>query len=89
MSDNPNQPQEYDAVLGGQKSLPVQGVILGGIEGVKHRLSSSNIEARIVALGEALNYGEAGLSIVIQALDDKFRRVRHTAAQLLQERDES
>ncbi len=89
MSDNLNQPREYDVVLGGQMPPPVQGVILGGIEGVKHCLSSSNIEARISALGEALNYGEAGLDLVIQALDDKFRRIRHTAAQLLQERDET
>lgn len=65
MSDNPNQPREYDAVLGGQILPPVQGVILGGIEGVKYRFSSSNIEARISALGEALNYGEAGLNLVI------------------------
>lgn len=89
MSDNPNQPREYDAVLGGQTPPPVQGVILGGIEGVKHRLSSSNIEARTSALSEALNYGETGLNLVIQALDDKFRRVRHTAAQLLRERNEA
>lgn len=89
MSDNPNQPREYDAVLGGQTPPPLQGAILGGIAGVKHRLSSSNIEARISALSEAIEYGEAGLSLVIQALDDKFRRIRHAALRLLQERDEA
>lgn len=88
MSDNPNQPKEYDAVLGGQTLPPVQSVILGGIEGVKHRFNSSNIAARTAALSEALNYGEEGLNLVIGALDDKFRKVRHVAAQLLQQREE-
>ena len=36
MTNNQNQPREYDAVLGGQSPPPVEGAILGGIEGVKH-----------------------------------------------------
>ncbi len=90
MNDNQNQPTDYDAVLGGIKpSAPLQGAILGGMQGVKHRLSSSNLEARIAALSEALNYGEEGLNLVIAALDDKFRKVRHVAVQLLQAREET
>jgi len=88
MNGNQNQPREYDAVLGRiAPSAPLQGAILGGIQGVKHRLNSSNFEARIAALSEALNYGNEGLDLVIGALDDKFRRVRHVAA-LLQQRQE-
>ena len=37
---NPNQPKEYDAVLGGQNLPPAGSAILGGIEGVKRRLTS-------------------------------------------------
>ena len=53
MTNNQNQPREFDAVIGGEAPPPVQGVVLGGIEGIKRRLSSSNIEARIAALSEA------------------------------------
>lgn len=88
MTDYPNQPREYDAVLGGIAPPPLQGAILGGIEGVKHRLSSPIIEARVAALNEALNYGKEGLNLVIQALNDKLRKVRHAAAIILQEREE-
>ncbi len=90
MNDNQNQPTEYDAVLGGiAPTAPLQGAILGGMQGVKHRFNSSNIEARIAALSEALNYGEEGLNLVIAAIDDKFRKVRHVAVQLLQQREET
>lgn len=44
MSKNPNQPREYDAVLGGKTPPPVDGVVLGGLEGVKRRLNSNNIQ---------------------------------------------
>lgn len=89
MNDNSNHPREYDAVLGGTSQAPLQGVILGGMQGVKHRLNSPIIEARISALYEALNYGEEGLDLVIAALDNKFRKVRHVAVQLLQQREET
>ncbi|PSB34028.1 hypothetical protein [Chlorogloea sp. CCALA 695] len=88
MNDNQNQPTEYDAVLGGVSPPPSQGVILGGIQGVKHRLNSLSLEARIAALSEALNYGNEGLDLVTAALKDKFRKVRHAAMQLLKERRE-
>lgn len=86
--NNPNQPREFDAVLGNQSMPPFQGVVLGGIEGVKSRLNSSSPEARIVALREALNYGEAGLDLAIAALKDSSRLVQGSAYQLLRERKE-
>ena len=51
-----NQPKEYDAVLGGENQAPVDGVVLGGIEGVKRRLSNPQIKVRIAGLYQALNY---------------------------------
>ncbi|MBD1920740.1 STM4015 family protein [Microcoleus sp. FACHB-831] len=88
MNNNPNQPREDDAVLGGQAPPPVGGVILGGLEGVKNRLASSVVEARIAALSEALKYGEPGLELVIAALNDNSAQVHRRAFMLLRERPE-
>ena len=68
-----NQPKEYDAVLGNQA---LEGLVLGGIEGVKRRWVSSSVDQRIAALSEALNYGDAGLDLVIQALQDESKQVK-------------
>ncbi|MBE9128463.1 MULTISPECIES: HEAT repeat domain-containing protein [unclassified Coleofasciculus] len=83
MTNNPNQPRKDDAVLGGQSPPPVEGVVLGGIEGVKSRLASAVVEARIAALSEALHYGDTGLDLVIGALKDESEQVQHSASLLL------
>lgn len=88
MSNNPNKPQEFDAVLGGKAPPPVEGIVLGGLEGVKHRLTNPVVEARVAALSEALNYGEAGLDLVIGALKDELRQVHCSAYRLLRQRVE-
>jgi hypothetical protein len=70
----PNNPQADDAVLGGNTpaySYPV----LGGIAGVKWRLENAKIELKLLALSEAINYGNAGLDIVLQALRNEFGAV--------------
>ncbi|MEH1940432.1 MAG: GUN4 domain-containing protein [Nostoc sp.] len=67
MSENPNQPREYDAVIGGQAPPPVSGLVLGGIEGVKRRLDSTHSqEIRIAALSDALKYGKEGQELLNQ-----------------------
>lgn len=86
MPDNQNRPREFDAVLGGQEPPPVAGVILGGLFGVEYRLTSPVIEARIAALCEALNYGKAGLNLIIQALPDSSQQVQRFASRLLREK---
>ncbi|MDZ8109490.1 MAG: hypothetical protein RM338_28240 [Nostoc sp. DedQUE12a] len=83
MPDNHNQPKEYDAVLGGQVPSPVDGVVLGGIEGVKKCLASIFFKERITALENALKYGEAGLELLIQSLTDVSPEVQQTAENLL------
>ena len=85
MSNNPNKPQEFDAVLGGKAPPPVEGVVLGGLEGVKHRLTSTVVEARVTALSDALSYGEAGLDLVIGALNDSSQQVQRSASRLLRD----
>ncbi|VEP13179.1 conserved hypothetical protein [Hyella patelloides LEGE 07179] len=81
-------PKEYDLVLGGNNPPPVDGAVLGGIEGVKSRLASDNIQSQISALSEAFNYGDVGLDLVIDALSNYRREVRQNADRLLQQRDE-
>ncbi|AFY57555.1 WD40 repeat-containing protein [Rivularia sp. PCC 7116] len=86
MSDN--QPREYDAVLGGDSQAPVDGVVLGGIEGVKRRLKNPDVKARIAGLYQALNYGDAGLDLVIKALRNEKNLIRATAYIILKQRKE-
>lgn len=88
MAENPNQPREYDAVLGNQSLPPDGGVVLGGLEGLKQRFSRFTVEQKLVALSQALQYGEAGLELVIQALGDSAERVQWNAYSLLRERAE-
>ena len=82
------EPQEYDLVLGGNNPPPVDGVVLGGIEGVTSRLASDNIQSQISALSEALNYSEAGLDLVIEALSNYRREIRQNAYRLLQQKED-
>lgn len=83
MSDNINQPGEYDAVLG--LRLTYTGTaILGGIEGVKQRLLAPEVSHRIAALSEALKYGQSGQSLIIQALNDSDELVRNHASDILE-----
>ncbi|MEG4959059.1 MULTISPECIES: PspA/IM30 family protein [unclassified Microcoleus] len=84
--ENLDQPKPYDAVRGGQLPPPVGGVVLGGLAGVKHRLSSSVSEHRIAALTETLNYGDAGLKIVIQICQSETGPVQRAACDLLRKR---
>ena len=88
MPDHPNQPQQYDAVLGEQTPIRAGSAILGGLEGVKRHLDSAVEEQRIAALSEALKYGEVGLDLVIGALQDESEKLQKAAYLLLRERKE-
>jgi HEAT repeat protein len=81
-------PKKDDLVLGGNNLPPVDGVVLGGIEGVKRRLESHEIVVRIAAVEDALNYGEEGLDLVIRALQDESQQVQRYAYKLLRNREE-
>ncbi|MEG4270428.1 MULTISPECIES: formylglycine-generating enzyme family protein [unclassified Microcoleus] len=88
MTENQNQPREYDAVLGGQNPPPLGAAVLGGIPGVKSRLASPIVEVKISALSEALRHGRAGLDLIIGALQDESMQVKFAAYSLLKDRDE-
>src|ERR671933_685859 len=83
MHENPSQPRAYDAVLGNQASPPVDGAVLGGLPGVKRRFASGSVQQKVAVLCEALNYGQAGLDLLIEALIDDAEPVRRTALLLL------
>ncbi|AVH71454.1 WD40 repeat domain-containing protein [Nostoc sp. 'Lobaria pulmonaria (5183) cyanobiont'] len=83
-----NKPKEYDVIVGGHQPPPLGGVVLGGLEGAKHRLSSNILEERIAALYELFNYGESGLNLLIHALKDESEQVQNKAYSLLLSREE-
>ena len=87
--NNPQQPREYDAVLGGNSPSIEGAAVLGGIEGVKLRLQNPDSKVRIAALEQALNYGEQGLDLVIASLKDKSLEIQDTAYLLLRSRTET
>lgn len=83
MSESQN-PREYDAVLGGNSPPPIHGAVLGGIEGLNRRLKTGNKQQQIESLASALKYGDAGIDLLIEALNDEEIKVRAKAFQLLQ-----
>ncbi|MEH2201741.1 GUN4 domain-containing protein [Nostoc sp.] len=84
MSENPRQPKAYDVVLGGQNPPPVDGVVLGGIEGVKRRLAAAvSVEQQIAAVAEALKYGEVGTKLMFQILNPESEKMEFTVSSLL------
>ncbi len=89
MAENSNQPRRNDVVLGGQAAMPTDAIVLGGLEGIRHRLRSPNPQQRTIALSEALEHGQRGLNLVIRALGDRSAEVRQAAFSLLQDRTEA
>ena len=84
MTENQNQPREYDAVKGGEFPVPLGAAVLGGIPGVKSRLASPAVEVRIAALSEALKHGrKTGFDLIIGALQDESMAVKMAAYWLL------
>jgi formylglycine-generating enzyme required for sulfatase activity len=87
--NQPNQPRKDDAVLGGENPL-INAAVLGGIQGLKACLNSANssLEEKIAALKNAFNYGDEGLDIVIQSLQQNpLIEIKLVAYQLLKERE--
>jgi formylglycine-generating enzyme required for sulfatase activity len=86
--NHPQQPREYDAVLGGNSPSLEGAAVLGGIEGVKLRLQNPDLNVRIAALEQALNYGEQGLDLVIAGLKDESVEVQIQTYHILNSRIE-
>ena len=85
MSENNQHPREYDAVLGANSPPPENGVVLGGVEGLKRRLETGNIQQRVDCLADAAKYGDAGVDLLINALEDSEIQVRAKAFEILKD----
>ncbi|MGL5196444.1 MAG: hypothetical protein ACRC8Y_22875, partial [Chroococcales cyanobacterium] len=88
MPMNVEGPKYYDAVMGGHHSPPPGAAVLGGLTGIQTRLAVVDIPVKVSALKDALNYGQAGLELVIDALKDDSHTVRRSAFLLLKHRTE-
>lgn len=86
MLENFDRPKPYDAVRGGQLPPPVGAVVLGGLAGVKHRLSSSVSEHRIAAMKETLNYGDSGLEIIVKICQTETGATQQAACNLIRQK---
>jgi WD40 repeat protein len=84
MTNSPNSPTHNDAVLG--HSLQPDIAVLGGIEGLHQKLNSSLESVRVAALAQAEQYGQAGLALLAQSLQDSSLTVQKTAYRLLRDR---
>jgi len=65
------QPQPYDAVLGGQTQAPIDAAVLGGIQGVRQKLASDNEAVKKEGVLQALNYGEKGIEALFGVLEQE------------------
>ncbi|AFY92292.1 GUN4 N-terminal ARM-like repeat domain-containing protein [Chamaesiphon minutus] len=81
-------PNEFDAVLGNQGVVTQGSMILGGVEGLKQRLNSHSLQVKIAALEEAVNYGTAGLQVLLAYLDDRDLQIQNRVYELLESRSE-
>lgn len=79
------QPQETDLVLGGN---PVTSAVLGGIAGLRYRLTNSPVYLKVELLTQSQNYGEAGIDLLREYVTDSALIVRAKACQLLQAVDD-
>jgi len=86
MNNNPNLLRKFDAILGGSVPPPFEGVVLGGLEGVKQRMKSPVARERAATLIDAFRYGEAGLDLLIAALEDSSEQVQLFAGHLLKDK---
>lgn len=78
-------PQKSDATLGGKAPPPATGAILGGLAGARQRLESETLVARRAALVDALQYGEQGAELVIQALNALDEKIQRATARILRD----
>lgn len=76
-------PKDGDLVLGGQTANLTSSLVLGGIEGIKKKLTSNSEEVRCEALHQAVGYEEKGKAVIIKALQDPSTEVRWTAYRML------
>ncbi len=88
MTTSSNEPNQQDAILGGDAPVPAQAAVLGGLGPVQERLSSSDLATKFAAMKDCLNHGEAGFAELIPLLEDALPRTQWEAYRLLRTRPE-
>jgi hypothetical protein len=83
MTDSNLTPQPTDAVLGNDTPPATQAAILGGIEGLKQTLDRLEGDRKADVLVKAIDYGDAGIELLLEVLGDESKRVQDTALWLL------
>ena len=85
---NEPQPGEFDVLLGGTSNAPENALVLGGIQEEQQRYKNPDPKVRINAISQALNYGDEGVNLLLQALTtDESTDVKDAAYNLLSSRD--
>jgi hypothetical protein len=87
MSKN-ERPNEFDVVMGNRTIVADGSMVLGGIEKIVKRLDTDSIQLKILALKDAVNYGKAGLMLVLEHLDHEQFEIQNIAYSLLESRPE-
>jgi hypothetical protein len=83
-----DRPNEFDVVMGNQTMIPNGSMVLGGIEKIISRLDTDSIQLKILALKDAVHYGNAGLLVVLEHLDHEQFEIQNVAYSLLESRSE-
>ena len=79
----------HDAVMGGDSPVPVQAAVLGGLKPVKQQLNSDNLALKYAAMNHCLDYGQEGITEIINRLEDPLPRTQWEAYRLLRGRSET
>lgn len=87
MTNDSSLPEPTDLVLGGHLPPPSSGAVLGGIQGLRQRLADASPDQIVDLLPQSLNYGEAGIDVLVEAVHDAALIVRAKACQWLQRID--
>ena len=78
-------PQPTDATLGNNTPAPRNSGILGGIDGIHQKLTSTDLSLRLEALDQAWTYGDAGKACLESMLTDNSKTLRRRARWLLRQ----
>jgi hypothetical protein len=78
-------PQPTDAILGNNTPAPLSSGILGGIDGIRQKLTSSELPIRLEALDQAWGMGDKGKACLEEMLDDRSKVIRRRARWLLRQ----
>jgi hypothetical protein len=80
-----NQPNPTDAILGNNTPAPINSGILGGIDGIRQKLATTDLTVRLAALDQAWAYGDAGKACLTEMLSDRSKILRRRARWLLRQ----